>query len=359
MTRFDIFFPNVERGDRIHARCARLEAMRERALELQVSFPVTATIFTLTMNPAVDVATTVERIAHTHKLRCAEERRDPGGGGINVARVLRRFGEHVLAILPAGGPIGNLLDAMMAAEGVPRRIVPIAGNTREDFTVSERATGAEYRFVLPGPTLSETETEIVIDLLLARAPRDGLLVASGSLPPGVPEDFYARVADLCTARGTRLVLDASGAPLRHALSRHVFVVKPSLRELCDLTGANPDDQPGCIRECRKLVAQGAADMVALTLGEKGAVLITRDGVLRAKPLPVQAVVSSVGAGDSFLGGLVWSLSRNHAPEEALKVAVAAGTAALLSEGTGLCRIDDVMRLKNQVVITREPALAVA
>jgi len=306
-------------------------------------------IVTITMNPAIDVSTSVGQVEPVRKLRCTAARRDPGGGGVNVARVVGRLGGEVLAIYPAGGVIGRLLTELIAAEQAPSLPVAIAGETREDFTVIETTTGREYRFILPGPRLSAAEWRACLEAAFASGPAPRFLVASGSLPPGVPDDFQARLAAAARAAGTRMVLDSSGPALKAALAAGVYLVKPNLREMQELTGETLADDPGRLAAARRIIAAGGAEMVALTLGDAGALLVAADRAWRAPALAIRPV-SSVGAGDSFLGAMVWALADGRAPEEALRYGMAAGSAALLRPGTELCRPADVRRLLPLVQI---------
>ncbi len=306
-----------------------------------------ADVVTLTMNPAIDLSVSVERVTPFHKLRSADERRDPGGGGINVARVMKRLGADVTAMYPTGGALGQLLRCLVDQEGIPGLTAQIAGETREDFTVLERATGFQYRFVLPGPRLTEQEWRACLGTFGALDPRTRFVVCSGSLPPGVPDDFYGRVAEAVKQAGRKIIIDSSGPPLRAALEAGVYLVKPSLNEFRILMGDPLETQADWIKACRSLIDKEQVEVVALTLGERGALLVSRDQVLRAPALPIKPV-SVVGAGDSFLGAMIWSLAAGHVMETALRYAVAAGSAALLMPGTELCRREDVERLVNDV-----------
>jgi 6-phosphofructokinase 2 len=299
------------------------------------------------MNPSVDVSTHADRVVPTDKLRCGPARRDAGGGGLNVARVVQRMGGRSSAIFPAGGPAGEWLVSHLQAAGLPVRRIPLAGETRENFTVQALDTGAEFRFVLPGPTLAEVEWMACLDAIAALPRLPPFVVASGSLPPGAPADFYARLAALVRERGARLVLDSSGPALAAAVAAGVYLVKPNLRELRDLTRLPLDTPVQWRAASQALVDDGRAEVVALTLGERGALLLSREGAWSAEALPI-TVASSVGAGDSFLGALVWSLQQGQALPEAFTWAMAAGSAALLTPGTGLCLPDDVQRLRPQV-----------
>jgi len=306
-----------------------------------------ADVVTLTMNPSIDVSLSVERVAPFHKLRCAAERRDPGGGGINVARVMKRFGGDVTAMYPTGGALGQLLRRLVDQEGIPGLTTAISGETREDFTVHERATDLQYRFVLPGPQFTEQEWRSCLATFGSLDQRSRFVVASGSLPPGVPDDFYGRIAQAAKQVGRKIVIDSSGPPLRAALQTGVYLVKPSLNEFRILMGELLKTQADWIKACRSLVDSGQAEIVALTLGEQGALLVTRDQVLRAQTLPITPV-SVVGAGDSFLGAMIWSLASGHTVELAFRYGVAAGSAALLMHGTELCRREDAERLVDEV-----------
>ena len=310
-----------------------------------------AHVLTITMNPAIDISTSVERVQPTRKLRCAPARRDPGGGGINVARVVDRLGSDATALYPAGGACGQTLLKLVEQENIRSIAIPIGGETREDFTVVETTTGNEYRFVSNGPQLTETEWRNCLEAAAAfRGPVD-FVVASGSLPLGVPDDFYARIAKIARGWSAPFALDTSGPPLRAALDYGVDLLKPSLGEMRELTGQPLADPASCVAACRSLVAAGKCKTVALTLGSQGAILATSEGAWRAWPLPINAV-SSVGAGDSFLAAMVCALASGLSAQDAFRHGVAAGSAALLAPGTQLCRAEDVRELLGHVVVDR-------
>ena len=306
-------------------------------------------IVTLTMNPAVDVSSAVDRIVPSHKLRCGDVRHDAGGGGINVARAVHRLGGQVLAIFPSGGPQGDLLERLVAAENVPYHRVAVADDTREDFAVTESATKLQYRFVLPGPIVTEAEWQACLETLAARILGTKFVVASGSLPPGAPQDFYAQAARVAVAVGAKFVLDASGPPLRLALCGDVHLIKPSLREMSELVGERLDGKTSCLAAARRIIARTGVRQVALSLGGDGALLVGSDMALHAQAPRIEEV-SSIGAGDSFLAALVWAFAQNWSPRDALQHAVAAGSAALLAPGTGLFRLEDIARLKAGIAV---------
>ncbi len=261
-----------------------------------------------------------------------------------MSRVVRRLGGRSLAVYTAGGPVGEAYRRLIEAERVPSIVVPIQGSTRESFTVDEESTGTQYRFVLEGPELGEDEWRACLDFVEQAVTASGYVVASGSLPPGVPDDFYARVARLAREGGARCVVDASGAALSEALTEGTFLVTPSRRELGAHLGAPLDSPQSLIDGAFALIADGSAEYVALTLGEEGAVLVSEAGIARLAAPPVE-VVSTVGAGDSFLAAFVLRLAQGRSVEDAFCSAVAAGCAAVMTPATELCHRSDVERLE--------------
>jgi 6-phosphofructokinase 2 len=174
-------------------------------------------VVALSMNPAIDMSTLVDRVIPTRKLRCAAAKRDPGGGGISVARVVRRLGVDVAAVYPIGGATGQLLRRLVDRECIKSLAIQVSEETREDVTVLEEATGRQFRFVLPGPQLAEPEWRLCLDALESLTGRSDYIIASGSLPPGVPEDFYGGIARMAREMRAKVILDTSGPPLRAAL----------------------------------------------------------------------------------------------------------------------------------------------
>ena len=307
-------------------------------------------ILTITMNPAVDITTSASTVVPTHKIRCGTPQRHPGGGGINVARVVRRMGGDCSALFPVGGSSGEVLKRLLEEENIPSQYVAIAGQTRECFSVKETSTGREYRFVLPGPQLAPPEWQACLDFVAALQPAPRYVVASGSLPPGVPVDFYARLTKLVRSSGGRLVLDTSGPALAAALEEGVYLVKPSLRELRELLGQPLETQSQWIEAAQDLVNRDKAQIVVLSMGEDGAWLVSASDTCFAPALPMQ-VVSAIGAGDSFVGGMVWALWRGLPVRDSFRYGVATASASVLSVGTGLCNPADVIRLHAQVHLT--------
>lgn len=303
-------------------------------------------IVTLTLNPAIDGFCEAEIIRPILKIRTTNERYSPGGGGINVARVVHELGGKALALYLAGGITGTVLDSLVDEEEIPRRTIRIADQTRVAQVVIEHSTKLEYRFVPEGPRISEAEWRAALDAL--RGIDCDYLVASGSLPRGVPADFYGRVADIAKARGAKFVLDTSGDALAAALDHGgIHLVKPSLGEFEALVGRSLSEEPDQDAEALRFARSGKVDMIAVTLGRDGAFLATAERVSRLKAPEVEAK-SAVGAGDSFVAAMTLALAEGHPPEVAFRRGVAAGTAAVLRRGTALCLKEDVDRLMAQI-----------
>jgi 6-phosphofructokinase 2 len=296
-------------------------------------------LITLTLNPALDLAADADEVVPVHKIRMHHEHADAGGGGVNVARVLHELGGDTVAIIAAGGASGRVLEEMLDEAGVARHSVPIAGRTRVSLNVQDCKTGLEYRFVPEGPTLSEAE---FAQCLAAIEQEPGeWLIASGSLPHGVPDDAYAQVARIAARQRKHFVLDSSGIALVAALEQGgCELIKPSLGELEHLVGRALEDPAAQDREAMALVRGGAARMVAVTLGAEGALLACADGIIRMPALDVP-MHSSVGAGDAFLAAITLSLAGRATPLEALAWGTAAGATAIASAGTARLRRAEV------------------
>ncbi|MEY4237648.1 MAG: hypothetical protein RL339_249 [Pseudomonadota bacterium] len=304
------------------------------------------TVATLTLNPTIDTSYAVDRLEPTIKLRSGPGRFEPGGGGINVSRVLARMGMTARAYYCAGGPAGAALGGLLDQHLLVVHRLPVAAATRVSVAVLESSTGRQYRIVPQGEPLSETEWRDCLAAILADPAE--MIVASGSLPPGVPADFYAQLAHRLAEQGRRLVLDTSGEALAAALDAGgLYLVKPSRAELEQALGRQFGNEAEIAAAAAALVAQGKARIVAVSLGRDGALVAAGDAVLRLPAVPVTAQ-GSVGAGDSFLAAMVWSIAANHSLPEAFRAGIAAGAAAVLSPGTDLCRNADLERLLPQV-----------
>ncbi len=306
------------------------------------------TIVSMTLNPTIDKSSSVDHVVAERKLYCRPPRFDPGGGGVNVARAVKKLGGRSLLLYPAGGLAGKRLQQLLDEEGLDHRPFPIKGMNRESLVILEESTGQQYRFGMPGPSLQDKEWEPFLQELATMEPAPDYLVASGSLPPGVPCDFFARVARIGKNRGARTIVDVSGKALEAALQEGVFLIKPNVREFRELLGKQLEEESQIKLEAQKMVRSGRCKVLVISLGAAGALVVSDEFTEHLLP-PTVPIVSKVGAGDSMVAGIVLSLARGNPLRESLLFGVAAGTAAVMTPGTELCRKEDVERLYENLI----------
>ncbi len=306
------------------------------------------TIVTITLNPAIDKSSSVDYVVAERKLYCKFPRFEPGGGGVNVSRAVKKLGGESLLLYPAGGLTGKRLQELLDEEGLNHRPFPIEGMIRESLVILEESTGRQYRFGMPGPKLRKKEWERFLQELKAMEPAPDYVVASGSLPPGVPPDFYARVARAGKKRGAKAIIDVSGKALKEALEEGVFLIKPNVREFRELVGEKIKEESQIKAEAQKMVKSGRCEVLVISLGAAGALAVSEEFVEHILP-PTVPIVSKVGAGDSMVAGIALSLARGNPLRESVLFGVAAGSAAVMTPGTELCRREDAERLYESVV----------
>ena len=309
-------------------------------------------IVTLTLNPALDLASDLVALIPDTKLRCTAPSLDPGGGGLNVSRAIAALGGESLALVALGGLTGDRLAGLIRDEGVPFLSMTAPGESRQSLTVTETSTGRQYRFMLPGPIWSAQDQERVFALLRASARPGAFGVISGSQPPGVPVDFPASLAQAMP--GLQVVLDTSGPALAQAVAHpipNLVILRMDGDEAETLAGRRLISRSATADFAAGLVARGVAQMVVVARGADGSVLVDKDRRIFAKAAKVK-VKSTVGAGDSFVAGLVLSLAKGEPRETALAWGAAAASAAVMSDATQLCKKADVLRLLPECVITQ-------
>lgn len=305
-------------------------------------------ILTITLNPALDVDTRTARVHPGEKLRCGAPVVNPGGGGLNVSRALAHLGGQSRALVALGGATGAELAGLLRAEAIAFAAVESPGPTRQSLTVTETATGQQYRFVLPGPDWQAADLARLIAALGPEVRPGGIAVLSGSQPPGVPSDFAAELARALP--GMALVLDTSGPPLAAAIAQPIpglAILRMDSAEAESLAGHPLTTATDTADFAQTLTRAGAAQVVIIARGAEGNVLVTGQTRLLARP-PSVTVVSAVGAGDSFVAGLVLAMARGQTWQQALTLGTAAAAAAVLTPATELCRAEDVATLLPQV-----------
>lgn len=300
-------------------------------------------IVTVTMNPAIDKYASVKHVTPERKLRCSRAAHDPGGGGINVSRAIKKLGGNSLAVYLAGGPTGRMLARLLDREHIEHENIEIEQWTRENFTVYEETSERQFRFGMAGPEVDDKAWRGCLSRLLEIEPRPDFIVASGSLPPGVPADYYGQVAAAVKASSIKMVLDTSGEAFSRALAEGVFLIKPNLKELSDFAGEEVRDEEKQALVAHRLIEEGQSEVVVISLGAGGALLVWRDGTERIYA-PTVSIRSKVGAGDSMVAGIMTMLIRGGDLKEAATYGVAAGAAAVMTPGTALCTREDTDRL---------------
>ena len=300
-------------------------------------------ILTVTLNPALDVTTAVDKLLPQQKLRCGVPRYHPGGGGVNVSRAIKELGGTSRAFIAVGGNTGEQLQDLLVRTGIACEFWPLGHapevESRFSLTVMEETTGLHYRFVLPGPAFGAGEDDRMLRRLGELIDADpGLVVASGSLPPGIPADFYARLARIARERGAKFILDTHGEALRAATAERPYLIRLNHLEAQELVGG--EAVAAAHRLARSLIDRQMAEIAIVTLGDKGAIVGTADREFEIAPPRVE-VHSTVGAGDSFVAALTVGLASHWSLEDAARYGVAAAAAAVTTEATELCRADKV------------------
>jgi 6-phosphofructokinase 2 len=300
-------------------------------------------IVTITMNPAVDKSTSINKLVPEKKMRCTELITEAGGGGINISKAIKELGGESLAIFPSGGMNGKLLENYLAQRNINYKCIPAEHETRENIVVRETDTNSQFRFVMPGASLSEKEAQACIDMLLHLNPRPTCIVTSGSLPPGLPDNFFAQLARVARQLNARFIIDTSGKPLQLAAKEGVYLLKPNMSELCSLVNREHLEVNEVDDAAMQVIREGSCEVMVVSMGPTGALLVTPDGCEHI-PSPTVKKQSTVGAGDSMVAGIVWMMEQGKSLSEMVRFGVACGTAATMNPGTQLFKKEDVYRL---------------
>jgi 6-phosphofructokinase 2 len=302
-------------------------------------------ILTVTFNPCIDKSTAIDQLAPEKKLKCSKPTFEPGGGGLNVARAIKRLGGEVVAIYPSGGYSGKFLNTLIQQEKVESIVIETKNHTRENMIVLETSSNKQYRFGMPGQELAEEEWKKCLQSILDHDAE--YIVISGSLSPGIPADIIAQIANSAKKRNRKVIVDTSGEPLKKAIEEGVYMCKPNLGELALLLGKERIEEDEIEEDAKRIIDKGGCEVMVVSLGKDGAMLISKNASYKVKA-PDVTVKSTVGAGDSMVAGIVLNLSKGGSLNEALKYGVACGTAATLNPGTQLVHPKDVEELLKQM-----------
>lgn len=308
---------------------------------------IKANIITVTFSPCIDKSASVEKLIPEKKLRCSMPKLEPGGGGINVARAIKKLGGEATAIYPSGGYTGKFFDKLLENEGVPSVVIETENETRENIVVLEESTNQQFRFGMPGTVLKEKEWQDILDAI-DQIKDVKFIVVSGSLPPGVPKNVFARIGAIAKNKKAKFIADTSGDPLKYAVDEGVYLIKPNLGELSSLAGKEylQDDEIAGV--AREIINKGKCEAIIVSMGKRGAMLVTKD-IIKTISSPPAKKKSTVGAGDSMVAGIVLGLSQNKSLIEAAQYGVACGTAATMNPGTELCKKEDADLLYQKII----------
>ena len=295
-------------------------------------------ILTITLNPAVDLATSVENVVAGPKLYCKAPRVDPGGGGVNVARAIHKLGGRATALVAVGGAMGEQLLGLLAHEDVPTYPVKVSGETRQSFAVIDESNGAQFRFSVPGQPLSPAEGAHLLSEVASMAPVNGYVVLSGGVPPSLGDDFPQRIQNVIAPRTDKLIVDTSKGPLARLIAKPkapALVLRIDHQEAAIAASHALNTIDESLNFASALVARGVARMVVMGRGAEGSIMVTQSARFFCQTVPVP-VRSKIGAGDSFVGAMTLALARGEAPDQALRWGVSAASATVGTEGTDLC-----------------------
>lgn len=302
-------------------------------------------ILTITLNPCIDKSAITDKLKPESKLRCTEILNEPGGGGINVSKALQRLDTASVALFPAGGHNGAMLQDLLTKENLHFRAVDTQVETRESWIILEDSTNEQYRFGFPGKAVESSTIETLIDTIRSFSPT--FVVASGSLPQGLPDHFYGLIAKTANAAGAKCIIDTSGAALQATKGKKAYLIKPNINELCKMLAIDHLTEDEVPNAARQAVKDGYADILAVSMGPDGAWLVSKDEKHFA-PAPKVEKRSTVGAGDSMVAGMVYQLQKGHSLKHALQFGVACGSAATMNHGSQLFKAEDAFRLYEEI-----------
>lgn len=308
-------------------------------------------IVTFTLNPTIDKNSSVDHVKAEDKLYCDKPVFEPGGGGINVSRAIKKLGGNSLLLYTSGGFTGKKLDKLLTEEYLNKQAVEIEAETRENLIINEKASNLQYRFGMPGPEIKEEEYEKIFKILSELNPFPDYLVISGSIPEGVSDNIYAEMAQFAKKRGAKVIVDVSGPPLKEVIKEGVFLIKPNLGEFQKLIGKELKDEDQIKEEALKLVKGKSCQAIVISIGAGGALLVNDQKAEFMRP-PTVPIKSKVGAGDSMVAGIVLRLARGDSLKNSFHYGLAAGSAAVMTPGTELCTKEDTDRLYQKMINNR-------
>lgn len=305
-------------------------------------------ILTITLNPCVDKSSKVAKMKPDSKLRSSVLINEPGGGGINISKALKKLSVPSVALFPAGGHNGNMLCSLLKQEDIVFHAVDTKIETRENWVITETSTNDQYRVTFPGLPVLEETIKLLIDQIRSFAPT--LVVASGSLPPGLPDYFYGLIVKNATAVGAKCIVDTSGPALQALKNKNAYLIKPNIGELCKMLNIERLEMNEVDDAAQQAIIDGYAELIAVSMGPVGAWLVSKDKKYFCAAPPVEKR-TTVGAGDSMVAGITYMMQKHASLRDMIRFGVACGSAATMGEGTHLFELKDAMHLYDVVSVS--------
>ena len=303
-------------------------------------------IVTITFNPCVDISSSVDALLPEKKMRCAPLVYEAGGGGINVARGIKKLGGNALAIYLAGGNNGATLQSLLEAESLDTVLIDTGINTRVNVTMVDKSSTLQYRFITAGNPINEISLEQCIQALEELSNVE-YIVVSGSLQAGLPHDLFERLSAISKQKNAKLIIDAPTEVLKTYPIKGAYLLKPNLNELSMLAGKEELQDEEIVDVAKIIISRNVCEVVVISMGPAGALLVTKD-ITERFITPTVKTKTTVGAGDSMVAGIVMYLASNKDLKEAVRFGVACGTAATLNEGTQLFKIEDAEKIYRTI-----------
>lgn len=305
-------------------------------------------IATVTLNPSLDESIIVNGLKVDETNRWTSLHRYAGGKGIGVSRAIHEMGGRTIVYGFIGGPDGRQVEILLDEKGVPFSFTPIEQETRTNVIITDTKTSQQTRIDAPGPHISKKELERFHRKIREIYPKPDLIVVGGSIPPGVPVNIYYDIVLEAKSYGIRSILDSAGQWLAEGIKAKPYLVKPNVHEAEELLNLELPTEEAIIKAVINLVEMDI-EVAVISRGKDGFIAATRERIFKVVSPPVR-VRSSVGAGDCTIAGLALKLAYGEPLIEACRLAVAMGTAAVLTPGTELCHRDEVERLLPQIKV---------
>ena len=307
-------------------------------------------ILTITLNPAVDETLTVHQLQLGETNRIKETDIDPGGKGLNVARVVKRLGRPCVAAMLLGGETGHFIRNRLEREAVDIAAVEIPEATRVNISVLDESTGVQTNLNHEGPQVTAAELHALEARIEEWLPETVVMAIGGSLPPGAPVDAYAHLIEWVRKDDVRTILDASGDALVEGVKARPYMIKPNVREAEKLLGRKLATDSDIAQAGRELVA-GGIEIAVISMGSRGCIAVSEDGAWKVISPEVRAE-TTIGAGDSLVAGLAIGTFEHSSLADSLALGTAAAAATVMTHGTELCRVDDVQALLPRVKVEK-------